>query len=39
VAEVEFRGISRRFGDVQALHSLDLAVADGEFLILVGPSG
>jgi sn-glycerol 3-phosphate transport system ATP-binding protein len=39
VAEVEFRGVSRRFGDVQALHGLDLAVADGEFLILVGPSG
>jgi sn-glycerol 3-phosphate transport system ATP-binding protein len=39
VAEVEFRGVSRRFGDVQALHGLDLTVADGEFLILVGPSG
>jgi sn-glycerol 3-phosphate transport system ATP-binding protein len=39
VAEVEFRGVSRRFGDVVALHGLDLAVGDGEFLILVGPSG
>ncbi|HET8665628.1 MAG TPA: sn-glycerol-3-phosphate ABC transporter ATP-binding protein UgpC [Nocardioides sp.] len=39
MAEVEFRGVSRRFGDVQALHGLDLTVADGEFLILVGPSG
>jgi sn-glycerol 3-phosphate transport system ATP-binding protein len=39
VAEVEFRGVSRRFGDVVALHGLDLSVADGEFLILVGPSG
>ena len=39
MAEVEFRGVSRRFGDVQALKALDLAVADGEFLILVGPSG
>jgi multiple sugar transport system ATP-binding protein len=39
VAEVEFRGVSRRFGDVLALHGLDLTVGDGEFLILVGPSG
>jgi sn-glycerol 3-phosphate transport system ATP-binding protein len=39
VAEVEFRGVSRRFGDVQALRGLDLTVGDGEFLILVGPSG
>ena len=39
MAEVEFRGVSRRFGDVVALHGLDLAVGDGEFLILVGPSG
>ena len=39
MAEVEFRGVSRRFGDVVALHGLDLSVADGEFLILVGPSG
>jgi multiple sugar transport system ATP-binding protein len=39
VAEVEYCGVSRRFGDVVALHGLDLSVADGEFLILVGPSG
>jgi sn-glycerol 3-phosphate transport system ATP-binding protein len=39
VAEVEFCGVSRRFGDVVALQGLDLSVADGEFLILVGPSG
>jgi sn-glycerol 3-phosphate transport system ATP-binding protein len=39
VAEVEYRGVSRRFGEIQALHDLDLLVADGEFLILVGPSG
>ena len=39
VAEVEFCAVSRRFGDVVALHGLDLSVADGEFLILVGPSG
>ena len=39
MAHVEFCGVSRRFGDVVALHGLDLAVGDGEFLILVGPSG
>ena len=39
MAEVEFCGVSRRYGDVVALNGLDLTVGDGEFLILVGPSG
>jgi ABC-2 type transport system ATP-binding protein len=36
---VEVRGIARRFGGVQALAGVDLAVAQGEFFGLLGPNG
>jgi ABC-type Fe3+/spermidine/putrescine transport system ATPase subunit len=39
VADVELRGVTKRFGDVVAVDSLDLAVERGEFLSLLGPSG
>jgi multiple sugar transport system ATP-binding protein len=32
-------GIKKQFGDVLVVDSTDLAVAKGEFLVLVGPSG
>jgi putative spermidine/putrescine transport system ATP-binding protein len=38
-AEVEFRALTRRFGQVAALDSLDLAIRPGELLALLGPSG
>ncbi|MBI4305584.1 MAG: ABC transporter ATP-binding protein [Chloroflexi bacterium] len=31
--------VSKRLGDVQALDSLDLALAEGEFVALLGPNG
>jgi multiple sugar transport system ATP-binding protein len=39
VAAVEFRAVTKRFGEVTAVDALDLTVEEGEFLILVGPSG
>ncbi len=39
MADVEFRGVTKRFGDVVAVDALSLAIADGEFMVLVGPSG
>ncbi len=39
MAAVEFRDVSKRFGDVVAVDRLSLTVEEGEFLILVGPSG
>jgi putative spermidine/putrescine transport system ATP-binding protein len=38
-AAVEFRGLTRSFGTVQALDGLDLDVRPGELLALLGPSG
>ena len=36
---LELVGVVRRFGAVQALRGIDLAVAEGELLVLLGPSG
>jgi ABC-type sugar transport system ATPase subunit len=39
MASVTLRGLSKNFGELAALASLDLTIADGEFLTLLGPSG
>jgi inositol-phosphate transport system ATP-binding protein len=36
---VVLEGLTKRFGTVTALESLDLEIADGEFVALLGPSG
>jgi ABC-2 type transport system ATP-binding protein len=38
-AAVEVLGVERRFGTVQALDGVDLAVREGEFFGLLGPNG
>jgi multiple sugar transport system ATP-binding protein len=40
VATIEFDGVSKVFDDgTQAVFDLDLAIEDGELMVLVGPSG
>ena len=36
---VEVRGLAKRYGSVQALAGVDLAVEQGEFFALLGPNG
>ena len=36
---IELKGVSKRFGDVIALESVDVAVGEGEVVVLIGPSG
>jgi spermidine/putrescine ABC transporter ATP-binding subunit len=36
---VHLEGVSKRFGEVVAVHPLDLTLEQGEFLTLLGPSG
>jgi spermidine/putrescine transport system ATP-binding protein len=36
---VQLLGVTKRFGDVEAVRSLDLDIARGEFFTLLGPSG
>ena len=38
-AAVRVRGVSRRFGAVEALAEIDLSIGQGEIVGLVGPSG
>lgn len=35
----ELRGVSKNYGDVQAVTHIDLSIAPGEFLSFLGPSG
>jgi ABC-type sugar transport system ATPase subunit len=39
MADLELRGLSKRFGDQTILRDISLRVADGSFTILLGPSG
>ena len=39
MADVILSNISKRFGNVEAVRDLSLAVHDGEFVVLLGPSG
>ncbi len=38
-ADIEFRGVIKRFGDVPAVDDVNLAVERGAFTTLLGPSG
>lgn len=36
---IEIKSVSKHFGDVQALHNINLNIYNGEFITLLGPSG
>lgn len=39
MAQIEFQSVTKRFGDHKALDALTLSVGDGEFFVLLGPTG
>ena len=39
MAEVRLSGVTKRFGDVCAVQDLSLDIADGELMVLLGPTG
>jgi len=39
MADVSLVNVSKRFGAVEAVRHLSLSVADGEFVVLLGPTG
>src|SRR5579862_5585307 len=39
MADLRLDSVSKRFGAVTAVQGLDLAIASGDFIVLLGPSG
>ena len=39
MAEIVIKKVAKTFGNFQALHSIDLTIADQEFMVLLGASG
>jgi multiple sugar transport system ATP-binding protein len=39
MARVDLKNVVKRFGKVEVVHGIDLAIDDVEFVVLVGPSG
>ncbi|OOG70983.1 ABC transporter ATP-binding protein [Sinorhizobium sp. A49] len=39
MADIVLKGLNKRFGDNQAISNLDLSIRDGEFVVLLGPTG
>jgi len=39
MADLAFRGVSKRYGEVSVIEGLDLEIRDHELMVLVGPSG
>jgi multiple sugar transport system ATP-binding protein len=39
MADLQLKGLAKRFGEVQAVADMNLEVASGEFIVLLGPSG
>ena len=39
MAKVGFRGVTKSYANLEVIHGIDMQVADGEFIVIVGPSG
>jgi multiple sugar transport system ATP-binding protein len=39
VADITLQAVTKRFADIQAVKDLSISIADGEFLVILGPSG
>lgn len=37
--KIEFRGVSKSYGEVQVLHDLNFSIEENEFFVLFGPAG
>jgi sn-glycerol 3-phosphate transport system ATP-binding protein len=39
MAQLSFRDVRKRYGELEVIHGVSAEIADGEFVVIVGPSG
>ena len=39
MSEIDIRGVRKSYGRIETVHGIDLAIAAGEFVVILGPSG
>ena len=39
MAEIRLSGVKKTYLKLQVIHGVDVAIADGEFIVIVGPPG
>jgi multiple sugar transport system ATP-binding protein len=39
MADIALQDVAKRFGDIEAVRDLSISIANGEFLVILGPSG
>jgi ABC-type iron transport system FetAB ATPase subunit len=39
MATIELQQVEKKFGELHAVKPMDLTIQDGEFVVLLGPSG
>ncbi len=39
MAQLSFRDVRKKYGELEVVHGVSMDVADGEFVVIVGPSG
>ena len=39
MSAVKIINATKKYGDIQVIHGIDLDIKDGEFCVFVGPSG
>ncbi len=39
MAQISFRDVRKKYGELEVVHGITAEVADGEFVVIVGPSG
>ena len=39
MAQLDLKNVTKKYGDLQVIHGIDLSIESGEFCVFVGPSG
>ena len=39
MAKLSLRNVQKHYANLQVVHGIDMEIGDGEFIVIVGPSG